>query len=212
MPPTLFSYVVRDDAGSAPNPYWGVCTLVNCKPRIRRAAQVGDWVVGTGSARSPIGNIKEQVVYAMRVTDKMTLREYDAWAEEYRPEKVPDPRNRDPRRKVGDAIYDFSGDAPLKRPGPHNESNRKTDLDGKYALLSEYFFYFGNQPVALPERLRGLVKQGTGHRAPENDPYVEPFVDWLTGLGYQPNEPQGDPQLMQPRSVRVELVRKPQRH
>jgi Nucleotide modification associated domain 2 len=88
MPPTLFSYVVRDDAGSAPNPYWGVCTLVICKPRIRRAAQVGDWVVGTGSARSPIGNIKERVVYVMRVTDKMTLREYDAWAQEYGPEKV----------------------------------------------------------------------------------------------------------------------------
>jgi len=117
----------------------------------------------------------------MQVTEKMTLREYDAWAEEYRPEKVPDPRNRDPRRTVGDAIYDFSGEAPLKRPGPHNESNRKTDLDGKYALLSEYFFYFGNQPVALPERLRGLIKRGPGHRASENDPYVEPFVDCSPG-------------------------------
>jgi hypothetical protein len=120
MQPTLFSYVVRDDAGSAPNPYWGVCTLVICKPKIRRAAQVGDWVVGTGSARSPIGNIRGRMIYAMRITDKMTLREYDAWAQEYRPEKVPDPSNSDPRRAVGDAVYDFSEDPPLKRPGPHN--------------------------------------------------------------------------------------------
>jgi hypothetical protein len=30
------------------------------------------------------------VVYAMRVTDKMTMHEYDAWAREHRSEKVPD--------------------------------------------------------------------------------------------------------------------------
>lgn len=65
----LYSYCLRWDDGAAPNPFWGVCTLAICKPAIRRTAKVGDWVVGLGSANSPIGNISDSVVYAMRVTD-----------------------------------------------------------------------------------------------------------------------------------------------
>ena len=75
--PTLFSYCIPYDDGAAPNPFWGLCTLVICKPGIRKVAQVGDWVVGTGSKRSPIGDIGGQVVYAMCVSQVLTMREYD---------------------------------------------------------------------------------------------------------------------------------------
>ena len=54
MMPTLYTYVMPYDGGSAPNPYWGICTLVICKPKIRLSAQVGDWVVGTGSIRARV--------------------------------------------------------------------------------------------------------------------------------------------------------------
>ena len=46
---TIYSYVVARDYGFAPNPFYGCCTLATCKPIIRRMAQVGDWVIGTGS-------------------------------------------------------------------------------------------------------------------------------------------------------------------
>ena len=49
--PTLFSYVIPHDGGSAPNPYHGICTLVICKPVIRRIAKVKDWVVGLGAKK-----------------------------------------------------------------------------------------------------------------------------------------------------------------
>jgi Nucleotide modification associated domain 2 len=75
--PTLFSYCIRYDIGSAPNPFWGLRTLAICKPNIRQSANVGDWVAGTGSAVSPIGNISDKVVYAMRVTHQMTMEDYD---------------------------------------------------------------------------------------------------------------------------------------
>ena len=191
--PTLFSYVVRTDYGSAPNPFWDVCTLVICKPRIRRKAQVGDWIVGTGSAGSPCGDVRGMAVYAMRVTDKMTMPEYEAWVREYRPEKVPDVRSRNPRHHVGDAIYDFAEDPPRTRPSAHDDSNRDHDLSGEYALLSEHYYYFGDHPIALPEHLQVIVKRGPGHRGPENAPYVEPFLDWLAGLRLQPNSLHGDP-------------------
>ena len=44
----LYTYCLRYDDGAAPNPYWGVCTLVICKPAIRRSAEPGDWVVVFG--------------------------------------------------------------------------------------------------------------------------------------------------------------------
>lgn len=59
---SLFSYVLARDAGFAPNPFYGVCTLATCKPRIRASAAVGDWIVGTGSGQEDrLGHI----VYAM---------------------------------------------------------------------------------------------------------------------------------------------------
>ncbi len=187
---------MRDDAGSAPNPFWGVCTLVICKPKIRRAAQVGDWIVGTGSSRSPIGNIQDRLVYAMRVTKKMTMRDYDDWAREERPEKIPDLRGGDWRHRRGDAVYDYSELPPrVRKGGPHGLEHREHDLKGEYALLSEHFYYFGDRPEPLPEHLLGIIKRGPGHRAPGNAPYLKPFVDWIEGLGMQPNVLHGKPQL-----------------
>ena len=50
----LYSYIVAHDGGFAPNPFWGYCTLANCKPKIRQTAKVGDWIVGLSS--KPKGN------------------------------------------------------------------------------------------------------------------------------------------------------------
>jgi hypothetical protein len=209
--PTLFSYVVRDDAGSAPNPFWDVCTLVICKPKIRLKAEVGDWIAGTGSSRSPVGNIQDKLVYAMRVTEKMTMREYDDWAREERPEKIPDWRGNDWRRKLGDAVYDF-GELPprVRKGGPHGLEHREHDLKGEYALLSEHSFYFGNAPVALPDHLLGIIKHGPGHRSRDNAPYLEPFVEWIGGLDLEPNRLHGKPQkMLLPSASGLSIGRKP---
>ena len=69
----LYSYVVARDYGFAPNPFYRVCTLATCKPIIRKAAAIGDWVVGTGSKER---DRQAFLVYAMRVTEAMTFNEY----------------------------------------------------------------------------------------------------------------------------------------
>ena len=71
--PKMYSYVVARDYGFAPNPFHGFCTLATCKPEIRRTAHVGDWIVGTGSKKK---GRDAHVVYAMRVTEKMTFNAY----------------------------------------------------------------------------------------------------------------------------------------
>ena len=78
----IYSYVLRHDSGAAPNPFWGVCTLVICKPPIRRTAAVGDWVIDTGSVKATCNDgqqhdLSASLLYAMKITQIMTMEEYD---------------------------------------------------------------------------------------------------------------------------------------
>ncbi len=177
----LYSYCIRYDDGAAPNPFWGICTLVICKPAIRRCAQVDDWVVGLGSANSPIGDISDCVVYAMKVSDRMTMQEYDEYCQRHHPRKIPQWRNRkDYRLRVGDCIYDYSdGEPPILRWSVHDEGNRERDLGGKCALLSNHFYYFGDKPIKLPDRLGPIIHATQGHKSDANQPYIEEFINWI---------------------------------
>jgi Nucleotide modification associated domain 2 len=78
----LFSYIVDHDTGYAPNPSGGFCTLVCCKfskhpkwKNIVELADRGDWIVGLGG-RSKKSSGHGTIVYAMRITDKISLEEY----------------------------------------------------------------------------------------------------------------------------------------
>jgi hypothetical protein len=193
---TLFSYCLPFDDGAAPNPFWGLCTLAICKPVIRRTAKVGDWVVGTGSRRSPIGDLSGQVVYAMRVTEVMTMQKYDQFTRSTLSNKIPQMDHADRRRWYGDSIYDYSTTNPSLRPGVHSEKNRRTDLSGDNVLLSDAFFYFGDRPVDLPLPLRAIAQQQQGHRSLANVGYFDAFVDWIERLKseYPFAVPIGNPQ------------------
>ncbi|MEH2037108.1 hypothetical protein [Nostoc sp.] len=192
----LFSYCLRYDDGAAPNPFWELCTLAICKPVIRRAANIGDWVVGLGSTQSPIGNITDCIVYAMQVTDKMTLQKYDEFCRVYSPHKIPKWNSKIFEYRVGDCIYDYSqGEQPVLRPSVHDISNQETDLGGINVLMSRHFYYFGDKAVRLPACLTPLIHKNQGHKSTANQPYVKPFVIWIDNLGYTPNQVHGEPQL-----------------
>src|SRR4051812_25733891 len=119
----LYSYCVSADDGAAPNPFWGYCTLVICKPQIRRVAEVGDWVVGTGSRRTLVGRLSGRVVYAMKVTEKIPMAASDSFVRRRCPRKHPVVRHRAWQRRIGDAIYDFRHSPPRVRPGVHDARN-----------------------------------------------------------------------------------------
>ena len=192
----LYSYCLRYDDGAAPNPYWGTCTLVICKPAIRRTARMNDWVVGLGSTNSPLGDISASVVYAMKVTAIMTLKEYDAFCHQHLRNKIPDWSHREFARKVGDCIYEYSQRGkPMLRPSVHNEGNRLTDLGGDNALLSNHFYYFGDKPLRLPKELLPIVHRTQGHKSRANSDYVDEFVSWIERLGLEPCSLHGEPQL-----------------
>jgi hypothetical protein len=195
LPMTLYTCCLRYDDGAAPNPYWGICTLAICKPAIRRKASEGDWVVGLGSKRSPCGDVSSKVVYAMHVTQVLSMKDYDLYCRKSLRKKIPDWRSVDFRKRMGDCIYDFRGPRPQLRESVHRAGNRKTDLSGRNVLLSDYFYYFGNNPVELPNDLRALIHGTRGHKSGANDRYARRFVQWIESEGFRKNVLLGQPQL-----------------
>lgn len=191
----LFTYVIPIDDGAAPNPFWGVCTLAICKPRIRAVASVGDWVAGVGSKHAPQGDLSGKLVYAMRVTEKLSMEEYDAYCQRRLRRKIPDWQSSDWRRRLGDSIYDFSHDPPRTRDGVHDESQRDRDLSGQNVLLSRDFLYLGDQPIDLPSHLQPICRLTQGHRSIANEPFVRPFLKWLADLDHERNCAIGMPQM-----------------
>jgi hypothetical protein len=180
----LYSYILRIDDGAAPNPFWNVCTLTICKPAIRRTAKIGDWIIGTGSKNSKCndGNIydlSDSLVYAMKVSNKMTLADYDNYCKQKLPNKIPSWFNKDWRRRMGDCIYNFSTEEPTIRKSVHNETNRKTDLSGLNTLLSNCFYYFGEEARPIPQQLKQIIKQNQGHKVIEQKELVENFENWI---------------------------------
>ncbi len=201
---TLYSYCLLYDSGAAPNPYWNICTLVICKPQIRRVAKVGDWVVGLGSKNSELGNISNKVIYAMKITQKLTMQEYDRYCLSKLTGKIPDWQSNDYRKRVGDCIYDYSLSKkyPLQREGVHDETNSDTDLKGEYALLSNHFWYFGKNPELLPNNLLNISHSSPGHKSKANTSFTTQFVHWIESKKKIIGEPELKSKLMDKQDCR----------
>jgi len=194
----LYSYIVKNDNGSAPNPFWGTCTLTICKPKIRRTAKVGDWIIGTGSKNSKLKDGKTydlsgSLVYAMKVSDKQTIKEYDKYCQSNLPEKLPKWFNKDWRRRLGDCMYDYSkGEEPAIRMAVHKEQHRIKDLSGIYSLLSTHFYYFGEEPRSIPGAIKGIVIKSQGHLVIDDLTLIDKFENWIKK--FKKNKIYADPQ------------------
>src|SRR5689334_20890839 len=94
------------------------------------------------------------------VSATLTMPDYDALTRQTLTQKVPLWTHRDRRRRLGDSIYDFETDPPTQRLGVHGDGNRYTDLSGLQVLLSDHFYYFGDNPQPLPDDLLPIVRQG----------------------------------------------------
>src|ERR1017187_1249797 len=165
---TLYSYIVKEDGGFAPNPFFGYCTLACCKAPIRRKARKGDWIVGlTPKAK------RNKVVYFMEVEATLTFKKYwrDARFKEKRPKF-----DAGTAAKHGDNIYKPSKKHSFgyrQLPSAHsepmfgkseNESKKERDLKSERVLVSTNFAYFGSNALDLPPELKAL-RVGRGNRS-----------------------------------------------
>ena len=191
--PRLFSYTLPYDDGAAPNPFRGLCTLAICKPQIRLKASVSDWVVGLGSVNAPSGDLRGKMVYAMRVDQILSLRDYDRLAPAYWPTRIPNLASAIVTDRLGDCIYDFSRGAPVQRAGVHGPADMKTDLRGQNVLISRHYFYFGQNAIPLPANLLPIIHQKQSPKVNANATFVDPFIAWIHSLGLEPNHLYGWP-------------------
>jgi hypothetical protein len=194
----IHSYVVRYDSGFAPNPFYGYCTLATCKPSIRRSANVGDWVVGSGS-NDRIVRRGGYLVYAMRVTEAMTFDEY---GRDPRFESKKPFRNGSRKQSCGDSIY-FRAEEGLawqqrdsfhsRHDGTLNPDHVTRDTGVNRVLVSNDYVYFGGEgPVFSGElkdqRGRPICKTGIGLTTFDDTQLVIDFEHWIRSLemsGYQ---------------------------
>ena len=194
----LYSYIIPVDDGAAPNPFGGVCTLTICKPAILRNATEGCWVIGTGSKHTQLRDghtydFSKSLVYAMKVTDRKTLAEYDRHCGTNLKIKIPDKQSRKFEKQVGDCIYDYSnGSQPFQRAGVHELGNIATDLRGENALLSNHFYYFGSKPIQIPKELQGIIHTTQNCKLIRDAEVIAMFEKWISQ--YQQNTIYAEPQ------------------
>jgi hypothetical protein len=193
-----YSYVISRDFGFAPNPFYGYCTLATCKPRIRKSASIGDWVIGCGAAAHKRSGF---LIYAMQVNEKLDFNDY--WSRKEFEYKKPI-MNGSLKQMYGDNVYHYDCDQGRwiqsdchhsHEDGTENEKNMKRDLSSLHVLISWRFWYFGGSAIEIPKRFRqkgfDISCFGRSHRITNNESLITQFISWIeniVGPGYH-----GDP-------------------
>ncbi|MEI7491891.1 MAG: hypothetical protein WCK92_10870 [Bacteroidota bacterium] len=185
----LYSYIVTSDTGFSPNPFWGKCTLACCKPIIRKTADPGDWVVGIrgkslynklGLEKTSDASTTYKIIYAMKVSEKISFKDY------FRrfPEKRPDYSKAEAIYNRGDNCYKPLGNGDYKQlesmhTRKNKEKNKEKDLNGKFVLIADQFYYFGSKPLDIPENLSNLIC-GRGHKCDFDKSTQNIFREYIT--------------------------------
>jgi hypothetical protein len=207
--PSVKSYIVAFDGGTAPNPYHDVCSLALCKPDIRRTSEVGDLIIGlTGIT------LGYRLVYAMYVSEILPLGDY--FTDQRFQLKKPDFKSADHRDWMGDNIYErIVGEEHIQHPSYFNLQDRsqtaldkkmKTDLTrGKHVLLSDKFWYFGHNSSQLPQELDFLHERlRRGHRV-YSEEAIGKFEKFASHL-LKSSGIQGEPRDLSKRAKQLEYL------
>jgi len=182
----VWSYKISRDYGFAPNPFFGTCTVACCKPDIRRGAAIGDLIVGCGSSKLKLPG---HVIFAMKVSDKLTYQEY--WDDDHFARKKP-VFTAGKARAFGDNIYhkDQAGDWVQEeshhslKGGGWNAANAERDLGTDAVLISTEFVYWGNLAPKIPQALRScdgddLYPNVRNLRNQYSEVFKAAAVDWF---------------------------------
>ena len=140
----IYRYVVTHDHGYAPCVDNNLLSLCICKPKIRKFAEIGDWLIGFTSvaiSKSLLVDMNS-VIYIAQVTGKVSMEEYFLDRREVRKDKIYGIEN-------GQLVH-LGGEI-------HNtEYHHRRDKRGIYCLKSNKFKYFGQEPEILPPELEDL--------------------------------------------------------
>lgn len=145
--PKLFVYRIVTDAGTAPHVSNGYLTLTLCKPGIRKAAKVGDYVlalVALQHLEKSNTNRLWKAAYLFKVTEVVGITNYQGWCETHAPDKICTENFLE-----GNCQYNSNGEW---RPGPHSSAEIKRNLSGKYSLISNLFAAWTSRTPRILDR------------------------------------------------------------
>lgn len=172
----LFSYVITHDYGFAPNPFGGFLTLATCKPKIRKTANPGDWIMGTGSVKN-VGINK--LIYAAKINQVIPIALYGL--EESYLIKRPTLNGQSWQRRGDNIYYKNSSSEWSQRENPfHGIGDQQRDLSGKNVLICNEFWYFGNVCPEIPDEFGILIKRGPNHKKNTDLETINKFIQWLS--------------------------------
>lgn len=185
---TVFSYVIEHDLGFAPNPFHGVCTLACCKPQIRKKAEVGDYILGTGAVKP---GLRGYLTFWMLVEEITTFDLY--WSDRRFRRKKPVMAGTTQLR-YGDNIY-FRD----KKDNFHQLDSFHSREDGSVSLgdlqrdtgttdkvlISRTFAFWGKDGIKVPKHLSGFLKSGPGHRCNFTEEAIQQLLSWIKSLNQQ---------------------------
>lgn len=178
----LFSYKLRNDSGFAPNPFFERLTLAACKPQIRKSKRVGDWIAGfTSKALCGDEVGQERLIYLMQVTDKIRIADYFSHPDFQN--KIPDLSREEFVYQAGDNIYKPEGNDFIQLENRNHVAHDKSrDLPGGFVLVSTRFYYFGENPLDIPDHLKPKVPVGqAAHGVSTRDSErVSEFINFMT--------------------------------
>lgn len=183
----IYVYIVPVDDGAAPNPYGGVCTLAICKSNLRKIAKQGDWIIGLNS--------EFKLIYTMKITTVITMKEYDSYTKENLPIKIPNKTSKKIEEQMGDSVYDFSNDEIKLRASVHSRCTKEMDLAGKNVLLSSYFYYFGNKVKELPQEFENIVNLDMDFIELTQELKIS-FLIWLENQNFEKNKIYSNPHII----------------
>jgi len=171
----LCSYVVKNDKGLAPNPFWGYCTLAICTPNhMGIRSEPGDWFLGTTTA-----DRGHKLVYAMEVSERLM---FDDYFKDPRFDKKKPVVEGTWRQRCGDNMY-FKDSAGNWKRHPSlfhkDEEDIEKDLKNPYAYVSKHFYYFGNNASELPIEFHSLIWKKQGCKCDHDPHIVKSFIRWL---------------------------------
>lgn len=157
----LYAYAITRDFGFAPNPFHGSCTLATCKPRIRKSAKIGDWILGVGGAN--LKSVQKKCILLMKVTEKISFNDYWKDTRFYIKKPV---RNGTRVQLLGDNIYHQNENNEWIQEDSHhsnadgsfNMTNLERDTRTDQVLISGHFYYFGDKAVDIDLKSIGYQK------------------------------------------------------
>jgi hypothetical protein len=183
----LHSYVVEHDMGFAPNPFHGMCTLAACKPKVRKYARLGEYVIGVGTKKRKLDG---RLIYLMKISEITNFENYwndrrflrkrpvinGSWAQQYGDNIY----HRDPRSMEWIQEYSFHS----RKGGITDLENLRVDTGTTdRVLIGEWFIYWGCDAPAIPKMFKEFIHRGIGNHYVNDEVAIAKFVRWAISQG-----------------------------